>query len=50
MYALEFQIDGDKALSRVIRMTGDAIKDMSPQMAQIGQVVRESAISNIDDQ
>lgn len=50
MYALEFQIDGEKALSRVLRITGEAISDMKPAMAQIGQVVRESAIDNIESQ
>lgn len=50
MYRLEFQIDGDKVLSRNLRLTGEAIADMSPEMAKIGQVVRESAIDNVDAQ
>lgn len=50
MYRLEFQIDGDKVLSRNIRVAGDKIRDMRVEMAQIGQVVRESAIDNIDNQ
>lgn len=50
MYKLEFHIDGDKVLSRNLRVTGEKIQDMRSEMAQIGQVVRESAIDNIDDQ
>lgn len=50
MYKLEFHIDGDKVLSRNLRITGDKIQDMRSEMAQIGQVIRESAIDNIESQ
>lgn len=49
-YSLEFSIDGDKVLSRNLRITADAIKDMEPAFRQIGQVVRESAVDNITAQ
>lgn len=50
MYSLEFQIDGEKVLSRNLRLIGETIRDLEPEFRQIGQVVRESAIENIDKQ
>lgn len=48
MAFLEFRVDGEKVLSRNLRIIADDVWDMQKELWQIGELVRVSARENID--
>jgi len=45
---IEFQLDGDKVLSRNIRLLANNITDMQSEFNQVGKLVVDKAKKNID--
>lgn len=50
MAMLEFIVDGQKVISRNLRVLADGIGDMRTEFAQIGELVRSSALDNMESQ
>jgi phage gpG-like protein len=48
MAYLEFRVDGDKVLSRNLRIIADSVGDMRQELGQIGDLVRTSAVENLE--
>lgn len=48
MAYLEFRVDGEKVLSRNLRILAEGVKDMKQELGDIGQLVRRSAVDNLD--
>lgn len=50
MASLEFRVDGEKVLSRNLRIIADGITDMAPEMGKIGALVKADALENMASQ
>lgn len=48
MAFLEFRIDGEKTLSRNLRILADGVGDMGEEFKKIGDLVRSSAVDNLE--
>lgn len=45
---LQFQIDGDKVLSRNLRILADGVTDFSSEFRKVGEMLERSGSENID--
>lgn len=45
---LQFQIDGDKVLSRNLRILADGVTNFTSEFRKIGDVLEKSGSQNID--
>lgn len=50
MAILQFSVDGEKVLSRNLRILADGVGNMAEEMGKIGDLVRSSAIENMEGQ
>jgi hypothetical protein len=50
MAMLEFIVDGQKVISRNLRVLADGIGNMTKEFKQIGELVRSSALDNLESQ
>ncbi len=47
MALLTFTVEGDKVLSRNLRIVADSITDFRKEFGRIGQLVKASALENL---
>ena len=50
MARLEFQIEGQKVLSRNLRILADGVKEMQTEFREIGDLIEKSAKGNFENQ
>lgn len=50
MAKLDFYIEGQKSLSRNLRLLADGVTDMKVAFVKIGEVIEKSAKSNFEQQ
>lgn len=50
MALLTFELDGQKVLSRNLRILADGIQDMQPEFKEIGDMIEKSAQANFTNE